>query len=236
MTNTLQESLSLKESLLRTGKTSSERQSNTVANVVKSTADFWAQYGFLPIFLTAMLLGVSNAAEAEERSEAIIPIAWTMTLAPQVHKAAAQLFPINTNADFKFDDFLTQVLATLTVGGMLNASICGLIDEGFSIEAVSTSVAAVCFLPHIVKSLVEEKFPSHRSFIGKAESLGLIGAGTAVLFPAAVEISQNPINWMSGLNLSLGSFVGLWGISKGSSAILASTDENKNATPVVSSV
>ena len=65
MTNTLQ------ESLLGTGKTSSERQSNRVANVVKPAADFWAQYGFLPIFLTAMLLGVSNAAEAEERVRSV---------------------------------------------------------------------------------------------------------------------------------------------------------------------
>ena len=226
----------LYNTLLGDGPTSSERQSNSVANVVKPAADFWAQYGFLPIFLTAMLLGVSNAAEAEERSEAIIPIAWAMTLAPQVHKAVAQLFPINTNADFKFNDFLTQVLAKLTVGAMLYVSFGGLIDEGVSIEAVSTLIAAVCFIPHIAKSLLEEKYPSHRSFIGKAESLGLIGAGTAVLFPAAVEISQNPINWMSGLNLSLGSFVGLWGISKGSSAILASTDENENALRIGNSV
>ena len=224
----------LEESLLGNRQTSSERQSNLVANVVKPAADFWAQYGFLPIFLTATLLGVSNAAEAEERSEAIIPIAWALTLFPQVLKAIEQKY--NTSSDYKGNDMLTQFFASLTVGGMLIPSFGGLIDEGFSIEAVSTLIAAFCFFPHIIKPLVEENYPSHRSFIGKAESLGLIGAGTAVLFPAAVEISQNPINWMSGLNLSLGSFVGLWGISKGSSAILASTDENKNATQVGNSV
>lgn len=224
----------LYNTLLSDRPTSSERQSNSVANVVKPAADFWAQYGFLPIFLTAMLLGVSNAAEAEERSEAIIPFAWALTLLPQVQKAIEQKY--NTSSEYKGNDMLTQFFASLTVGGMLIPSIGGLIDEGFSIEAVSTSIAAVCFFPHIIKSKLEENYPSHRSFIGKAESLGLIGAGTAVLFPAAVEISQNPINWMSGLNLSLGSFVGLWGISKGISAILASTDENKNATQVGNSV
>ena len=140
----------LYNTLLGDRPTSSERQSNSVANVVKPAADFWAQYGFLPIFLTAMLLGVSNAAEAEERSEAIIPIAWAMTLAPQVHKAVAQLFPINTNADFKLDDFLTQLFASLTVGGMLIPSIGGLIDEEVSIEAVSTLIAAVCLLGYLL--------------------------------------------------------------------------------------